>query len=80
MTKAILVILIMTFILCFFILVVVANFATETWRRQKQQTKEIEESVVELLNYILRIDEVREKVAEAVSKGESEVDLSEVLK
>lgn len=80
MTKAILVILIMTFILCFAILLAIANFAVETWKRQEEQTREIEESVAELLNYILRIDEVREKVAEAVSKGESEVDLSEVLK
>lgn len=80
MTKAILIIAIMNLLLSFCILVALANFVAETWKRIKEQTDEFDKSLVEFVNFMLNIKEVRKKVAEAFKNGEREVDLTEVLK
>ena len=80
MTKAILIIAIMNLLLSFCILVALANFVAETWKRIKEQTDEFDKSLVEFVNFMFNIKEVRKKVAKAFENGEREVDLTEVLK
>ena len=80
MTKAILIIAIMNLLLSFCILVALANFVAETWKRIKEQTDEFDKSLVEFVNFMFNIKEVRKKVAKAFENGEREVDLTEVMK
>lgn len=46
----------------------------------KSVNESVDESLAELMNMMLHIDELREKVNEAVKNGQKEVDMTEVLK